>query len=583
MKGAQGFLNGSLKRMLLLFLCASLGLTLLLTALSASVYHGVMRSNTAQTVGLYVSEQQKLLEDEMQNIKTALYSLINKQEVADYLGGGTGYKAANAKYINSLLADVTAYVPSVSDIALAGPDGRFTAISNNKSDMRNFLLRYELLRRYAREGRTGPAWFTVEEARDGEQFLLALIVPVQAGRQTALAAAFCTANSLLRRMSLFERPFALCDGERVVYRSADFSPQGGAGAALGQETPPGFLRFDAETAGWHVLIESPFITEEDSLAAEMLRWNAIAFLIFLLIECGLILAVYRTIIAPIASISAQSARINSSAAHIDNPAPGRTELNALVHNINAMVGRAAALAEEVNRAKLRLMEMDILRLKEKNMFLQAQINPHFLYNMLECICGMATAQGCGSIREMTQLLARLYRYCLQSPESTLGEELECVAVYERIIRLRYDREYAVQVQAAEELLPLPLPRMVLEPLVENAVQHGFVRGSDRVFFVRIGARLQENEMEITIEDNGCGVPAERLRQINQRLSGSAIEQGEKDGQIGIYNVGTRLRLIYGPGSGLTLEKNPLGGLTVRMRVLYSLEEENEGGSTDGAG
>lgn len=587
MRAGHGIFNGSLKRVLVLFLCASLVLTLLLMVISSSVYRGVMRSNTAKTVGLYASEQQKLLEDELQNMKTALYSLANKQEVEDYLNAGQGYKAANAKYINSLLSDIPNYVSCISDIVLVTPDQRFAAMSYNKSDMPNFLLRYELVRQYYDDGQTGLAWYTVDPAGDDSRFLLALMVPVQSARQTGLAVAFSTVEALLGKLSFSEKPFVLWHQGREIRRCGDCAlAQDEISARLGTSMPDiqdGWARLRVKMTGWDLLIASPLITENDQLAAEMLRWNTIAILIFLLVECGLIWAIYKAIIAPITSISAQSARINSSASLIDNPAPGRNELNALVRNINDMMARTALLTEEVNRAKMRLMEMDIVHLKERNMFLQAQINPHFLYNMLECICGMATADGNQAIREMTHLLSRLYQYCLKSPESTLGEELECVGMYERIIRVRYGQGYRIDVVVPEDLLMLPLPRMVLEPLVENAVQHGFVRGSDQVFFVKITAELQENELEIRIADNGCGIPGERRERINERLRNFTYDRAEKGDRIGVYNVGTRLRLVYGEPSGLVLEENNLGGLTVRMRVVYppvDALEEAEGGNPE---
>lgn len=510
--------SGSLKRVLILFLCTSLILTLLLILTCMSLYVSIVRSNTAQSVTLYAFEQEKALTDEVQSIRTALYSLANKQEIMDYLNGNEGYKAANAIYINSLLKDLTNYVPLVNDVVLVADDQRLPAMTYNKSEMYNFLRRQELLEKHSASPNSGIAFYTLP-AETEYQFLLGIAVPVKGVMQTGEILAMTTAEAIISHLTFARSPFAIFQHDQLVYTNADISAQAEMLQHLHQDrnNQEQWLHFGIRTLDWSVVIQSPLSNEENLFPRDILLWNVILLLIFVLIECCLTWAIHKAIVSPIVSISNQSACINSSSVQIDNPASGRSELNTLVNNINAMVARTNHLSEEYNQARLNLMEMEILHLKERNMFLQAQINPHFLYNMLECICGMATQEKNNSIREMTQLLARMYQYCLRSPESTIGEELECLDWYQKIICLRYREGYRIEVDVPEDLYLLSIPRMVIEPLVENAVQHGFVRSSMQDFFVRISAELIQNLLEIRIMDNGCGMPEEKMRKLNERL------------------------------------------------------------------
>ncbi len=564
--------NLSLKRLMVFFFIISVMLMLILTVFFYTLYRQNARINAEQSLKLYIDEQIRQFDDALISIRTSLHTFAEKQEISDYLARDYGYKATNVQYVKSFITDITSFVTYIDDILLTSTDGRMSLFSYNKSDMHNFLVRYEMLEEYRREEVIGT-WLNTAPCARPDQFILVAAVPVypsnipvQAGTAIGFVFSFSSAQKILNSFSFSERPFAVFRDDELMYSNV-------SGAAEKPDAlPREWSHFFIRSLDWNVYFEPPLSIRENALSGSVLRWGIIMGALFVLIEFVLILMIYGTIIEPISSISLQSTRINSTASLIDNPAPKRFELSNLVDNINAMVVRTNLLTEKVHDADIRLMKMENLHLKEKNMFLQAQINPHFLYNMLECICGMASEEGIAQVREMTRLLSRMYRYCLKSPESTLGEELECLALYREIIRRRYRENYLFEQDIPEDLHLLPLPRMVLEPLVENAVQHGFVHGTGQTYAVRIWARMQENTLEIRIEDNGCGMNAEKLKELNEKLSSTAPETENGEHHIGILNVGMRLRLIYGGKSGLRLEENDLGGLTIRMLIRYPIED-----------
>ncbi len=564
--------NWSLRSILVLFLIVSMVFTIFIMLFSSSVYRGVMSRNTGYTMELYAREQEKLLRDQLQSIKTALYALVNKEEVVDYLSSDRGYRAANVQYMTSLVNDIPRFVPIITDVLLATADQHITASTFNSSDIHNFMRRYDVLSGYYASGQTAPTYYSLIPGK-GTEYAVAMVVPVQSAGNIGVCVAFSTLQGFLGNANFMAYPCVILEGDAVFYTNTDALPdaewlRAHKGEQALETVDQQIIHLSVDALGWDIFFEYPLMAVDTKLEQNMSKWSLFSVIVFAVIEGLMVLAIYKIVVAPILSISNQSVRINSTTSLLDNPAGGRKELNRLVANINDMIVRTNQLTGEVKDAKLRLVQMENTRLKERNMFLQAQINPHFLYNMLECICGMAAKWQALPIRDMAQLLSRMYQYCLRSPDSTLDEEMACIALYEKILALRYEEGYSIITEIPEELLALPLPRMSLEPIVENSVQHGFVRGEGRHFRVRISAALAGDMLTITVSDNGCGIPPERMAELNRRLEAPSLENREGNGHIGLINVCARLRLSYLLGSGVTLQENESGGVDVIMRIRY---------------
>jgi two-component system sensor histidine kinase YesM len=295
--------------------------------------------------------------------------------------------------------------------------------------------------------------------------------------------------------------------------------------------------------------------------------------IIVIIECIMMFLMYKTIVQPIITISKQAGQIKSVSTRIVNPVQGRKELSVLVDGINETVDKTKRLTEELDGSKMRLMEMEITALQAQNMYLQAQVNPHFLYNALECVCGMASQSGNMNIREMTHALSRLYRYCLGEAESTIGDELKCLEVYSEIIGYRYAQKHEIIVDVDPRLNDIVVPRMILEPLVENAMQHGFNHASPKRKCVTVRTSLDDGVLNIVISDNGCGMTAERINAINAQISALKENTVYVGTSIGIMNVAQRLKRAFGRDSGMVLSQNEEGGLTIRIWTRYPKNEK----------
>jgi two-component system, LytTR family, sensor kinase len=225
--------------------------------------------------------------------------------------------------------------------------------------------------------------------------------------------------------------------------------------------------------------------------------------------------------------------------------------------IRAMTEVAAWIRSHVELAELDENRVRLARAELRA--LRAQISPHFIYNALTAIASF-TRSDPDRARELLLEFADFTRYSLSSHGefTTVAEELRSIERYLTLEKARFGDRLTVDLRVAPEVLTVALPFLVIQPLVENAVRHGIERrpGVGRVAIV---AAEQSNECVITVEDNGVGADPEALQSF---LNGSP-DHGD---HVGLYNIDERLRTVYGPSHGLTIDTAPGAGTKVTVRV-----------------
>ena len=225
------------------------------------------------------------------------------------------------------------------------------------------------------------------------------------------------------------------------------------------------------------------------------------------------------------------------------------------------------VADELGRlvsAQLELAELDACRKRVAEAefhALTAQISPHFVYNSLTAIASFVRTDPCRA-RELLLDFADFARYALRRARhfTTLADELGCVDRYLLLERARFGDRLRCSVRVAPEMLPVPVPFLCVQPIVENAIKHG-LRATDGAGEVRVVVRDAGPEAHISVEDDGVGMDPEKARAM---LRGDGPRHGE--GGVGLANVDLRLRQIYGPDYGLVVETAPGQGTKVRLRV-----------------
>ena len=217
--------------------------------------------------------------------------------------------------------------------------------------------------------------------------------------------------------------------------------------------------------------------------------------------------------------------------------------------------------------------------------LQNQINPHFLYNTLEGIRSEALLAGLDSVAEMTEALGTFFRYTISQVEHlvTLEDELANIENYYYIQQFRFGDRLALSIEYEHDeernqlkLLQYRLPKLTLQPIIENSIYHGLERKIGRGnLVIRIGA--SDERLRIRVSDDGMGMDEETLKRLNEKLQRLTLDHVSEDtgkrGGIALVNVNNRIKLLFGEEFGITFYSRKGAG-TDALLVLPLVEKEN---------
>lgn len=236
----------------------------------------------------------------------------------------------------------------------------------------------------------------------------------------------------------------------------------------------------------------------------------------------------------------------------------------LAVGFNSMMEEILVLMEQV---KMEQHQIEQIRFNA----LQSQIQPHFLYNTLECIHWQAMVDGNGEISTLVKALAKYYRICLSGGHDVipLKMELEYVRNYLIIQNMRYDDIIGSEFDVEEAASDVMIPKLTLQPLVENSIYHGIKVKEGKTGSLFLKVRKRSSDVLITLADTGTGMSQQQIDEMNQHLS----EYDDSFG-YGVRNVNKRIELLYGEEFGLYYLRNESGGVTVEIRLPYVTQVED---------
>lgn len=223
-----------------------------------------------------------------------------------------------------------------------------------------------------------------------------------------------------------------------------------------------------------------------------------------------------------------------------------------------------------------------LLMKQANIsMLQGQINPHFLYNALECIRGQALLENCSDIADAAQALSLFFRYSISSPNDfvTLSEELGNVKNYVTIQQYRFKNRFTLEIQTdSGDISNALVPKLLLQPIVENSILHGFENQTEGGR-ITLSVFCSKYHLRILISDNGQGMDTETLalltEQINHPDTRLTPDSTRRFG-IALANVNKRIQLFFGPEYGLSICSCPGNGTDVEIIVPVRYSSGNAG-------
>ena len=282
----------------------------------------------------------------------------------------------------------------------------------------------------------------------------------------------------------------------------------------------------------------------------------------------------KTIVTPVLDLHKNLIRVRNGDFKVRVPAETKDELGDMGRAFNDMAGEIDRLVNQVYTIQLKEKEAAIAAL-------QAQINPHFLYNTLDMIKSMADIYDASQVGEVIVALSGVFRYATRTSHLivTVQDELMNLQNYMKIIDARFGGKIISRVEVPDELLKEQMIKICLQPLVENCISHGMARGGrGKEISVSIG-RDSENVV-VRVADDGVGIAPERLREIRENLAQPIREHTSHGiGGVGLKNIHDRIRLYYGEEYGVTIESEEGVGTVVTVcypfNVHLDLTEKGE--------
>ncbi len=296
-------------------------------------------------------------------------------------------------------------------------------------------------------------------------------------------------------------------------------------------------------------------------ALQPVRFVQMSALIIALVTIALtvvISMVYSTAISkPVLHLRSVMERAGHGDLDVRYDGNSRDEIDDLGQGLNSMLDRIQTLLDLVYTEQKAKHEAELR-------ILQQQIKPHFLYNTLDTILWMAEEKGHDQIAEAVMALTRLFRIALSQGREmiSLGDEIDHVRSYLTIQKLRYEEKFDFSVECPENLTGLQVQKMILQPLVENAIYHG-IKEKSGSGTIRVNIAENADVLELTVADDGVGIPAAELAQISQGLSHVNHEPDRT--AFALYNVNDRISLTYGDEYGITVVSSENRGTDVTIR------------------
>jgi len=322
-----------------------------------------------------------------------------------------------------------------------------------------------------------------------------------------------------------------------------------------QEENQYFISRDEES-GCYIILE-----QTDAISKQAL--NAISTLSCLGIGISFLVSVIfsvffaKALFHPVSQISRAMAAVEKGQLDKRIQVDRQDELGDLARNFNHMTKNLQEYMEMITKRGEELNESQIR-------LLQSQLNPHFLYNTLDTVKWMAKINSIPEIASIAENLAIILRRSVSKKQfATLKEELDMAESYLDIQKIRFSNKFTCQVRASDLVKTYIVPKLILQPLVENAIIHGFANAEEGT--ISIDGWAADGILYISVTDNGCGMSAETVDIIN--TNGSRM----KEGHLGLYNVSQIIKLNYGTDYGLQVVSERNRG-TVITAVLPASQE-----------
>ena len=296
----------------------------------------------------------------------------------------------------------------------------------------------------------------------------------------------------------------------------------------------------------------------------MIRFCVISFIIILGVDLFLSYYIPRSITKPFRELNEVTKQVAQGNLSVRSNVQTGEEAAMLSDSMNIMIDKINELLEQVKTEQIRLRKAEFE-------LLQAQINPHFLYNTLDAIIWLAEAGEQKRVVSMVRNLSDFFRTSLNrgKDKNSIKEELLHVRSYLEIQKVRYQDILSYEIDVPEELNRYSIPKITIQPLVENALYHG-IKNKRGMGHILIQGIMKEDCYEIIVKDDGIGISRDRLIQVPNGIKNKVLTGKDF---FGLYNVNERIRLNFGEGYGIQINSIAGEETTVKIILPYVVMEQ----------
>ncbi|EHS59203.1 sensor histidine kinase [Paenibacillus sp. Aloe-11] len=367
---------------------------------------------------------------------------------------------------------------------------------------------------------------------------------------------------------------------RIMYpvQARQSPPPAGVLTALRDVRPgPGMI----QTAGHYVFYNDlgvvglrlvkiiPTSSINHSAFSTMLYGIIVGVISILVSICIAVFIAWRTA-RPIVHLARSVQELDMIKGAAGKPSTRPDEIGLLERSLHGMAGR---IREHIQTEYSINLQKKTAELKA----LQAQIHPHFLQNTLQMIGSMVFSQKPEDTYEVIRSLSEMFRYVVREPQdmASLRAELDHAGHYMRIQQRRFPQRLVFRVETDERAMDIRLPKLSLQPLLENAFQHGLDRKAG-AWRMEIRVEIMKEDVWITVCDNGNGMAPDKLEKVRAKLENASEEPIWAQGShIGLSNVASRLRMNFGMNYGVTIDSEQGVGTRVTIRIPFTSAEEGD--------